>query len=333
MKKQLVNVAIVNSPKITFELSGEYFTKKSSEILSGKYTIEYSEGFISLTGKSLHIRSTDEIVLTPIDSTISSFLLHDVKIGKEFHWERLKKLRFRGSLKFVVENGEIIAINIIAAEEYLSSVISSEMSSRSALEFLKAHAIISRSWLMKTIQQRKTSAANYSEFKIFNEKETKTWYDHQEHLLFDVCADDHCQRYQGIKRQTDQIKKAIEFTRGMVLVYDNEICDARYSKCCGGKTESFENAWAPIHFNYLESKYDYRYDHEDIYSNLSKMKEAEKWISDSPEAYCKIEDENILSQILVDFDLQTEDFYRWKVEYTQNELREIIAKKTNIDFG
>jgi SpoIID/LytB domain protein len=259
-----------------------------------------------------------------------------VLIGINFHWEKKENQRFLGSLKIIVENGKLTVINLVQAEQYLMSVISSEMSANSSVELLKAHAIISRSWLLAQIQKRKQIANTQQKYisEIKSEEERIRWYDREDHILYDVCADDHCQRYQGITRLfAHNAQVSIEETTGMVLTSGGKICDARFSKSCGGITESFENVWENIEHPYLQTLVDYKFSPDDYNFDLRDEKSAEQWIKNSPPAFCNTQDVKILSQVLTDYDQKTKDFYRWDVEYTQDEISELIKIKSGIDFG
>lgn len=238
-----------------------------------------------------------------------AFTLYDVVIGIGFHWQRKEDQTFNGILRFIVEAGKVRAINEIDIEDYLLSVISSEMSATASEEFLKAHAVISRSWLVNRMQTRKNSLDTIS---YVTRDRIIRWYDHDDHTLFDVCADDHCQRYQGISRANEnadrwnRVKRVIDQTRGQVLIYDGEVCDARFSKCCGGMLEQYESCWDDTPHQYLIAK---------------------------PDPYCNTNDQRILSQVLNGYDQETNDFYRWTVEYTREELTELISRKSGINFG
>ena len=270
-------------------------------------------------------RSTlHEILFTPKEASNASFSLSDVTIGVDFHWQRQETQTFRGSLRLINDRGRVCAINILPLEEYLKSVISSEMSATASLPFLKAHAVISRSWLLAQISKssrvqgsRVQGATLNSQFSTLNS--IVRWYDREDHTLFDVCADDHCQRYQGISKISNHTAiKAVEETAGEVLVYDGEICDARFSKCCGGMMEEFASCWDNQQKPYLVAKPDILYD------------ERARGVK---EAFCNTADPKILSQVLNDFDQETTDFYRWNVEYSGNELDELVKRKSGIDFG
>lgn len=210
------------------------------------------------------------------------------------------------------------------------------MNAKSSLQLLKAQAIVSRSWLLsqlersRLIKKEKTKAKN----EFISENEITRWYDREDHKLFDVCADDHCQRYQGItKIISDVARQAIEQTKGIVITYNDKLCDARYSKCCGGITESFYNVWEPIQVAYLTSIIDYKYEPENYDLNFVNENNVSKWINGNAPSFCNLTDRKIISQVLIDFDQETKDFYRWKVEYTQSEIKELINSKTQIDFG
>jgi SpoIID/LytB domain protein len=258
-----------------------------------------------------------------------------VTIGIDFHWEQNENQRFRGDLKLVIENGKVRAINVVPLEEYLRSVISSEMSAASSPELLKAHAVISRSWLLAQIaksKKLKTGGQTYQTVQQTRD-ELIRWYDREDHALFDVCADDHCQRYQGItKIINEKASQAIDATFGEVLFYEGEICDARFSKCCGGVSENFENVWEPVRFSYLTKVVDSEFA-DTTCVDLRLEEEAEQWIRTSPPAFCNTTDTQVLTQVLPDFDQATADFYRWKASYAQEELSTLLLKKTGTDFG
>ena len=328
-----VRVGIMNEPSIEFIFNDEY--RVFGQYVSGRQTATVVDGKIEWCGNRL-----DELTFDPIDPAKSSFTLCNVTIGVSFHWRRQEDQTFKGSLKLIVEGGKLTAINIVSVEEYLLSVISSEMSAKASLELLKAHAVISRSWLLAQIKQG-TPAANSHDDDVMSTAqptfggdgdEVIRWWDRDDHVNFDVCADDHCQRYQGITRaSTDVVRKAIQATWGQVLMYDGELCDARFSKSCGGVLEEFENCWQPTHFHYLSARRDG--EDENDFPNLTREADAAEWILSSPKAFCNTHDPEILSQVLNDYDQETTDFYRWKVEYTQEQLAALIAKRTGVDYG
>ena len=301
-KEPNVCVGIVSGQRICFTLNAPFTAK--GETLTGEQTVELSEGGILWRGQQYR-----ELTFIPATSE-ASFSMHDVTIGSGFHWERQEKQTFIGVLHLVVDADQVVAINELPVESYLASVISSEMSATASPEFLKAHAVISRSWLLAQMEKRRQmNENNQTGFFSFQKKDDEfiRWYDREDHTIFDVCADDHCQRYQGITRQTNpQVEQAIADTRGQILVYDNEICDARFSKCCGGHTEEFQYCWENTPKPYLISIED---------------------------PYCNTHDKNILSQVLNDYDQDTPDFYHWTVSYTQGQLSELISRKLKDDFG
>lgn len=335
MSEPNVNVAIMSGNEISFELYGRYKIDKTDHRFSGRCRAIYDGQNIKLTCNDKTLIFDTSVILKASDIRNESFLLNDVVIGKEFHWETKEKQRFTGSLRFMIEENKLTAVNILPVEDYLMSVISSEMSSRSSLQFLKAHAIISRSWLISQIEKRKSKQGHkVKSLHVQTDEEIIKWYDREDHLIYDVCADDHCQRYQGItKVYTDAARKAIDETRGLVLMYNRAICDARYSKCCGGITEAFENTWEPVQHGYLKSIVDYRFEPDDYSTDLRDERFAEKWIRNKPAAFCNTKEKKLLAEVLVDFDQSTTDFYRWKAVYEQDELKNIIKEKSGNDFG
>lgn len=335
MKQPNVNVAIMSSKEVAFILYGDFKSTEFSDNFNGNIKADFADGMIRLKTLTKEYKSVHEIIFNPVDPQNESFLLKGVTIGLQFHWEQKQNQRFSGSLKIIVENENLTVINIVPVEQYLTSVISSEMSATSSLELLKAHAIISRSWLLAQIEKRKNveEHENYSS-EFINENEIIRWYDREDHLLYDVCADDHCQRYQGItKSHAHNAEQAVQETSGFVLMDNDQICDARFSKSCGGITETFENVWEKVEHPYLKTIIDYKYDPDGYNYDLRNENDAEKWILSKPPAFCNTNDEKILDQVLNNYDRKTRDFYRWKVEYTQDEISKLINKKTQIDFG
>lgn len=326
MKEPEISVGIVNAQEIHFTLNARFLAK--GETVSGNQQVSFEEGGILWNGNVYR-----ELTFTPLDED-SSFSLYDVTIGINFHWERQETQSFIGTLKLVVYEGKITAINILPAEDYLTSVISSEMNATSSLEFLKAHAVVSRSWLLAQIEKRKAMSKKQGDFFSFVKTDTEyiRWYDREDHTIFDVCADDHCQRYQGITKATNQsVAEAVKATRGQVLMYKNSICDARFSKCCGGITEEFDTCWENKKYPYLTAVRD---DKNDVaMPDLTIEEEADKWIRSTPDGFCNTHDKHILSQILNNYDQETTNFYRWKVRYTQEELAELIRTNTKCDYG
>lgn len=326
MNDPLIHVGILlEQPDINFSLLSTY-KLKGKEVAPGNYRVELSEGKILFDGEK-----QEEITFESDDLHSDAFELKEVIIGLHFHWERRENQRFQGGLKFIAEKGGITAINIISLEDYLKSVISSEMSATSSVELLKAHAIISRSWLLAQIQKNKDLTGDY-QTSFTSPTEIVRWYDREDHALFDVCADDHCQRYQGITRQTTGlVNTVIDETRGRVLTYGHVICDARFSKCCGGIMETFENVWEPIVHPYLQGKADNAGNAPLL--DLTMEENADAWIRSSPPAFCNTQDAAILRQVLNDYDRETADFYRWKVSYSQEELSSLIRERSGIDYG
>ena len=325
MKEPEISVGIVNAQEIHFTLNGNFFAK--GETVSADQVVSFSEGGI-LWNNNLY----RELTFTPQDEQ-NSFSLYDVTIGINFHWERQETQVFSGTLKLVVEEEKIVAINILPVEEYLTSVISSEMNANSSLELLKAHAVVSRSWLLAQIEKRKAMSGKDEGFFSFTKtkEEYIRWYDREDHTIFDVCADDHCQRYQGITKASNAtVAEAVRSTRGCLLMHNNKICDARFTKCCGGVTEEFEYCWEDKHFPYLSAVRDTE---DQLIPDLTNEEEAEKWIRQAPQSYCNTQDKHILSQILNNYDQETTDFYRWKVRYTQEELAELIRTNTKGEYG
>lgn len=327
-KEPEVKVGIVSGQKIHFSLNKPYLAK--GETVIGEQEVEFSEGGVLWNGNqysslTFHPQSAD-----------ASFSLSDVTIGVNFHWERKETQTFLGTLRFVVESDKICAINELPVEKYLESVISSEMSATSSLELLKAHAVISRSWLLAQMKKRRDVAESGNNFFSFTKKEDMLirWYDREDHTIFDVCADDHCQRYQGITKETSpHVAEAIRQTKGQVLLDGDEICDARFSKCCGGVTEEFQYCWEDTPKNYLTAVRDIALGIESTLPNLTNEEEAEKWIRFNPPAFCNTQDKRILSQVLNDYDQETVDFYRWKVTLTQEKLQQLIADRLKTDLG
>lgn len=335
-KEPLISIGILTDTKITFELYGEYVLNTSSKKLNGQFTAELVNGNIICKSADHELTSQDGITFEPADLETDTFLIRDVTIGVKFHWERKEKQRFSGSLKLKKDNNQIAVINIIPIEKYLTSVISSEMSAKSSLQLLKAHAIVSRSWLLAQIEKSKQLKKTKVKYSSLNESEEERikWYDREDHELFDVCADDHCQRYQGVTKIFTQIARdAVKQTYGIVLVSKDNICDTRYSKSCGGISESFENVWEPVKYDYLTSITDYKFPAENFNADFSNENNAIKWIKGNPPSFCNTTDKKILTQILLDFDQETTDFYRWKVVYTQPELSDLVITKSGIDFG
>ena len=337
-KQPNVTVGIVSGQKIHFSLNKPYLAK--GETVMGEQVVEFSEGGVLWNGNQY-----SKLTFHP-QSADASFSLSDVTIGVNFHWERKETQTFLGTLRFVVEADKICAINELPVEKYLESVISSEMSATSSLELLKAHAVISRSWLLAQMKKRREVAASGNNFFSFVKKDDMLirWYDREDHTIFDVCADDHCQRYQGITKETSpHVAEAIRQTLGQVLLDGEDICDARFSKCCGGETEEFQYCWEDTPKSYLTAVRDLvlgvkNEEQEDssrftLHASLQDEATAERWIRSNPPAFCNTTDKKILSQVLNDYDQETADFYRWKVTYSQEKLQQLFEEKLKMNFG
>lgn len=327
-EQQLLNVGIMNSDELEFEILADGAGPRKAKVREGK--IEYDGALY------------DELYFeAPNPSTMfaePSFILHGVTIGVGFHWERKENQKFAGALKIIVEKNHLVAINVVGIEDYLLSVISSEMSATASEEFLKAHAVISRSWVLAQISALRTDrchpvpegvnnvpslVSNLDSLFAKNEAnessdliEYTKWYDKEDHKLFDVCADDHCQRYQGLTRAVGKrVRRVIDATWGQALHYEGKLCDARFSKCCGGKMEKFSSCWEDKDYAYLQP------------------------LSDTPdhnpegECFCATQDKEILGQVLNNYDQETVDFYRWTQEYDRAELAELIERRSGIALG
>lgn len=329
MTEPHISVGIMSAQQIKFSLFNSYKLNNDS-LEKGDYCAQISNGKIDFNGNLY-----DEVQLHASDIHADSFELKDAVIGINFHWERKEDQQFQGHLKFIIENDMITAVNIVSLEDYLVSVISSEMSATSSEELLKAHAVISRSWLLAQVDKNKSLETSKESYQTSYEdgNEIVRWWDREDHANFDVCADDHCQRYQGITKQsTPLVTDVIEKTHGQVMMYEDAICDTRFYKCCGGFLETFENVWEPTPHPYLVGKADSKniaFEKPD----LTIEEEAEEWIKTSPAAFCNTKDARVLKQVLNDYDQETSDFFRWKVTYTQEEIAALILKRSGIDYG
>ncbi len=348
-----IHVGVLFAPEVAFHLNGKYIFEASGSEVSGEGKLEQGHDgkhYLTLGGHRQEV--VLPVIFRPVDLDEDFFDLKNVTIGINFHWERKEDQRFTGSLKIISEEDHLTAINILPLEDYLKSVISSEMRATASTEFLKAHAVISRSWLLAQIEKadklKKAAGEGVNETEGLSKAEKGQkpesvsessnerirWYDREDHHHYDVCADDHCQRYQGITRaNTLDVIKAIDDTQGEVLVYDGQICDARYSKCCGGISELFENVWEPVHHPYLTKVIDNKRLPSGIDTNLNTENAAKQWITQLPEAFCNTADKKILSQVLNDYDLETLDFYRWKVVYSQQEIKDLLKSRIGLDVG
>ena len=331
-REPLLSVGIYEREPQTRGVLNGRFLLPDKTALSGEFTVRPKNGSLALAGgDGREIAAGQEIRLVPDGD--ATFTLRDVTIGIKFHWERKEDQTFEGGLRVLANaDGTVTAINEVGVEHYLKSVISSEMSATAPLELLRAHAITSRSWLVAMLerQKRAKNPSGPARRGRETEQEIVRWYDREDHSRFDVCADDHCQRYHGItKIISPKAGEAVQDTRGVFLVQGGEICDARYSKSCGGRSEVFATAWEDVTLPYLPTVSDAAVEHPLVYSEQT----AELWMNSSPEAYCNTKDGNILRQVLPSFDQETTDFYRWTVSYTQEELSTLLQERSGIDFG
>ncbi len=320
----LISVGLMeNVNKACFETSGT-FILEGRELPPGKYNAFYNGKTITLIDSGENqTASSNEIIIEPESPAKSSFIINGIKIGIDFHWERYQSQEFRGSLKIKPSGSDTFTIiNIIPLEMYLEAVICSEMSSKSPNEFLKSHCVISRSWLLAQLDKKKRGLPFESDL---------SWTDARKHRDFDVCADDHCQRYHGIGSVNTAVKNALQETRGKVLLSKGMICDTRFSKCCGGITEKFSACWEDTDFDYLTSVADNP--DSSLSSSIKDEKGAKSFIESDPGAFCNLKDKALLSRILPGFDLETDSFFRWQVNYSQDELKELLLKKTGADIG
>ena len=326
-----VSVGIMFQPQISILLDGLFHF--SGKNYTGEQTVSYQDGVLLFDGQLF-----PKITFTPSQEE-DTFVLKDVVIGINFHWERKEDQRFKGLLEFIVEDEKVTAINTLPIDIYLISVISSEMNATSSLDLLKAHTVISRSWLLSQIEKR--HAIEISEAEYVSDSRTDTewirWWDREDHNNYDVCADDHCQRYQGITRASQSLEavtRAVMETSGEVIVSNHDICDARYSKCCGGVFEEFPTCWEPVAYPYLTKGYDgEKATLPAPLPDLSQEAAAEVWIRSAPPAFCNTQDEATLSQVLNNYDQETTHFYRWSVFYTTEEISDLIFRRIGINFG
>ena len=328
MEAPVINVGIMTHKAISFVFNEEYVHTETGTFTIGEQRALWVNGKIVYNGKLYQ-----ELFFEPT-SPQSSFDLKAVTIGVDFHWQRQEDQRFKGALNLVATDKGIVTINQVDVEEYLTSVISSEMSANASKELLKAHAVISRSWLLAQVEKNFNLNGSVTPYKsCYRNNETLIrWYDREDHDLFDVCADDHCQRYQGITRASNPIvREVIKETRGEVLMDNDTICDARFSKSCGGVFEQFENCWEPKHYHYLVARLDNANAMD--YPDLTVEENAREWILSSPAAFCNTTDKHILSQVLNSYDQETTDFYRWTVEYDQAELSRLVRERSGEDYG
>ncbi|MEA3462310.1 MAG: SpoIID/LytB domain-containing protein, partial [Bacteroidota bacterium] len=331
-----IEVGIMKAGKIRFNLNGKFRILQKDLILDGDAEAELIHGALSIQSKESRISSGETLILEPVDMETGRFRLHDVVIGIGFHWEQKEEQEFQGALKLMISGGEIQVVNVISVEDYLISVISSEMRGDSSPALLKAHTIISRSWLLAQIQKQDALAGSGQSYELEHrtEEEYIRWYDREDHELFHVCADDHCQRYQGTTRSHNpEVVKAVNETAGEVLEYDGRICDARFSKCCGGVVEEFQHNWEPVVHPYLKRVEDHA-DRDSVrFADLKLEANAVEFINNSPEAFCNTRDADLLRQVLNDYDQSSSDFFRWELRYSQKEISSLIQEKSGIEFG
>ena len=317
-----IDVGILRAAEIKFDLIGDFCSDAPFSIKEN--VVSAVDGKLLFNGCRY-----DSLCFVPKGDG-SRFLLYDVVIGVNFHWQRKENQLFTGEVHFIVEDGEVRAVNRLPVEDYLVSVISSEMSATSSLELLKAHTIISRSWLYAQLQRNGKVQQGVLGWE--NENEIIRWYAREDHTLFDFCADDHCQRYQGVTRAANpNVERAVRETTDVVLMYGDEVCDARFSKCCGGVTERFSACWEDEDYDYLKALRDCEGD--ESLPDLTDETSAREWIESEPPAFCSSADKRVLSQVLNGYDQETNDFYRWSVEYTQEELSKLMKRRSGVDFG
>jgi stage II sporulation protein D len=331
-----IEVGIFSGGEISFTLNGIFRDNSGIFSESGRWIARCPESSLNLVKGDKYISFENTLMLEPAESEVSTFTLHAVTIGVNFHWQRKEDQVFKGKLKLIIEENRITAVNVLSLEDYLISVISSEMKATSSAELLKAHAVISRSWLLAQIEKSRELGKVKSKYEtqFITEEEIVRWYDREDHKNFDVCADDHCQRYQGTTRaSTPIVEQVIKDTYGEVLAFNGAICDTRYSKCCGGITEIFENVWEPVNHPYLQKVIDNPSSPSGYDININNEENVKKWILGNPDAFCNTSDKKVLSQVLNDYDQETNDFYRWKITYTENELSDLVKIRTGIDFG
>ncbi len=320
-----ISVGIVRASRLTIDLQGQFDCRAANQQFSGRLDVSFSNGHVVINGQI-----ADNWHFIP-ESDSSRFVIHNVEIGIGFHWDKRENQVFGGILRFVIDGEMLWAVNVLGVESYLTSVISSEMNATSDIELLKAHAVTSRSWLMAQVWGK---GHFHGQQKKESDTEILTWRDREDHTLFDVCADDHCQRYQGLTRITNpKVEKAIDATRGQILTYEGKVCDARFSKCCGGKSELFESCWDDTPHPYLQSINDALQPTRGLPKTITSNDDARQWITASPDAFCNTTDTDTLRQVLNDYDQTTSDFFRWSVNTSGAELGSLIREKGNRDIG
>ena len=330
-----ISVGIMTRETIEFSLKGKFSCSESLQTVQGSFSTKYVNGKIIVSGEGVTVAVT-EIIFEPLDIKSCEFELKNVTIGVNFHWEQNEDQKFQGALKLIIEDEKITVVNVLPVENYLVSVISSEMSAKSSIDLLKAHAIISRSWLIAQIEKQESLTVNSSNYISISETDDEyiRWYDREDHENFHVCADDHCQRYQGTTRSHNlNVVKAVDETAGVILSYEGRVCDARFSKSCGGIAELFENCWEPVNHPYLTNLIDNPVVPSGYNTDLRIDDNAERWIHGNPDAFCNTDDKEVLTQVLNEYDWTAKDFYRWKVEYSQEQIADLLLRRSGRDFG
>jgi len=328
-----IHIGIIKAKRIAFELFGKFECAGRRERFYGSCTASVQNGGIRIINNEKKTDIRKEMIFLPSNLSADLFEIKNVIIGVDFHWERKENQKFQGALKLKFSDNEIQVINICPVENYLYSVISSEMNANSSLNLLKSHAVISRSWIMSQVKPR-IELGKQKEEKITNKEEILTWFDREDHKDFHVCADDHCQRYQGITRAHHRnVIKAVQETFGQVLLHEGTICDTRYSKCCGGVSELYENCWEPEPKKYLQKLIDAPEENDLEFGDLRVDENAEQYINLKPAVFCHSDDRKVLQQVLNDYDLESSEYFRWEVKYNQKELSGIINLRSGIDFG
>lgn len=324
-EEPVVRVGLLSANHVRFTLQGGYTAK--GQAASGQQEVSCEDGSVLWNG-----RHYSSLTFHP-QNDAAHFTLQEIAIGIGFHWERQVACTYPGQLRIIVDEEKLVVINEVPVETYLASVISSEMSGNADTEFLKAHAVVSRSWLLRQIQNKHNSEAGGGFFQ-FSRKDNEyiRWYDREDHTLFDVCADDHCQRYQGIGGLTPAVTQAIKATRGEVIEHDGEVCDARFSKCCGGVSESFDTCWEDRDIPYLQSVCD---NPQSDPADLHNEADASSWINGagSTDDFCNTSDAELLNRVLQGYDRETPDFYRWETVLGQEELQGLLLKKRGESYG
>jgi SpoIID/LytB domain protein len=341
-KAPAIEVGIMQGNTIRFQLKGDFRvaqgeqTGESMMLSGGAFEAFVGDGLVTVNQGNHSLCAGTVLLIEPAGTGLNHFLLHDVTIGIGFHWEQKEDQEFPGTLKLMGEGNMVQAVNVVPLEEYLVSVISSEMRGDSSPELLKAHTVISRSWLLAQVQKQHSIVESGKGYDQVHQAQGEyiRWYDREDHTGFHVCADDHCQRYQGISRAYNpEVERAVRDTSGEVLVHGGSICDARFSKCCGGVTETFESCWEPVPHPYLRRVDDNPAERPVNVNDLTLEANAEAFIRDTPDAFCNTSDPRLLRQVLNDYDQASPDFYRWKVSYSQEEISALIREQSGIDFG